>query len=361
MHRKTLALALAGCMLPGAPALALDFGDSLRHTMERAAKGEVERKVDQETRKATRCALGDARCEASARAENPPAGDADDTPLADTPDTGGDHPLVSPYRGSIRAERNVQAYTDYERIVGRAGKASRTERLEGKLTRLKYDNPKGRSTFEIAHNYRDALTGRGLRVDYECVKRTACATTGKPSWQAINGINLGIAGDVRYFTGRLQYNDGTAYVAVAVNPQVTYLHVLETARLDQGMVEVDAAALAAGLEKDGRVRLDGIHFDTGKATLKADSNPALDQAALLMRQQATLKLLIAGHTDNVGGDSANRQLSQRRAEAVRNALLARGVSAERLSAQGFGSTVPVADNADEAGRAQNRRVELVKQ
>lgn len=364
----------AGALLAAGPSSAADFGDVLKDTVERAAKSEVQRKVDRETRKATRCALGDTKCEIAEGKDN--EDNADDGAAANVDasvaanaaahvdagaDPGGDHPLIAPYQGSVRKTRSFEAFNEYLRIVGRDGKATKTERLEGKLTRIRYDNPKGRSTFEIERNYRDALTARGFRVDYECAKRAVCGTTARPGWQSLNGINLGIAGDVRYFTGKLAYGSGEAFVSVAVNPQVTYVHVLETAAMDRDMVAVDADALAAGLEKDGRVRLDGIFFDTGKAQLKPTSNPALDQAAQLLRQQASLKLLIAGHTDNTGSDAANRTLSQQRAEAVRNALLARGVAADRLTAQGFGSGVPVADNASEAGRAQNRRVELVKQ
>lgn len=348
-------------LLAAGSAIAFDFGDVLKRTVERATQSEVQRKVDQKTRKTVRCALGDTRCEKAARADaEADAADADPA-AGEHADAGGDHPLIAPYRGSVRKERDVDAFNEYPRIVGRAGKAAKTERLEGKLTRLRYDNPKGRSTFEIERNYRDALTARGFRVDYECVKRTVCGTTDKPSWQSLNGINLGIAGDVRYFTGKLAYGSGAAYVSVAVNPTVTYVHVLETASMERDMVAVDADALAAGLEKDGRVRLDGIFFDSGKALLKPESNPALDQAVQLLRQQASLKLLIAGHTDDTGSHAANQKLSQQRAEAVRNALLARGIAADRLTAQGFGSGVPLADNASDAGRAQNRRVELVKQ
>lgn len=353
--RSCLSLA-AGLALSVNPAAAFDFGNVLKDTVERATKSEVQRKVDQETRKTVRCAMGDTRCEKAAHAE------ADADPAAgDSVSGGGDHPLIAPYRGSVRKKRDVDAFNEYLRIVGRAGKTAKTERLEGKLSRIKYDNPKGRSTFEIERNYRDALTARGFRVEYECVKRAVCGTTDKPSWQSLNGINLGNAGDVRYFTGKLAYGQGDAYVSVAVNPHVTYVHVLETARMDSDMVAVDADALAAGLEKDGRVRLDGIFFDTGKARLRTESSPALDEAARLLRQQPALRLLIAGHTDDTGQDAANQKLSQQRAEAVRNALLARGIAAERLNAQGFGSGVSVADNASEAGRAQNRRVELVRQ
>jgi len=368
------------CLLLLAGVTAADFGGSLKHTMERAAQQEVKRKADRETRLMVRCVMGEPGCDRADHSapeadndrdvsdEEAPASNLRRTDVSggqamksDTTGVDGGHPLITPYRGSVRKERHFDAYNEYVRIVGRKGKSALTERLEGALTRIKYANPKGRSSFEIERNYRDSLTARGFRIDYECVRRTECGNTDKPGWAAINGLNLGIAGDVRYVTGRMKHGRGEVYVSVAVNPSVTYVHVLETAAMDEDMVGVNAESLAAGLEKEGRVRLDGIYFDTGMSVLKPASNPSLDQAALLMRQQPALKLLVAGHTDNVGNDAANRQLAKRRAEAVRDSLLARGIPSARLTAQGYGSDIPVAANDSESGRAQNRRVELVKQ
>lgn len=355
------ALSLAiGLAVISSSVAAQNFGDRLKRTVQRAAQGEVERKVDQETRQITRCALGDERCIRDAERRGERVETVGGAP-AGTADPGGDHPLIAPYAGSALRERRFDAYNEYQRIVGFAQRQNRTERLEGRLTRLRYDNPRGRSTFEIERNYRDALAARGFRVDYECQRREACGSTANPGWNTLNGMNVGIAGDLRYFTGRLAHGDGTAYVSVAVNPQITYVHVLETAGMDTGMVGVSADALAAALAQDGKVTLDGIFFDSGRATLTAGSNASLDQAAQLLRQQPSLRLQVVGHTDSTGNASSNMALSRQRAEAVRSALLARGIAAARVTAQGVGSTVPVAGNDTEAGRAQNRRVELVRQ
>jgi outer membrane protein OmpA-like peptidoglycan-associated protein len=347
-------------------AQAQSWADRLGKVAERAARSEVERTVDQQTRKATRCALGDDGCVRDARKRGEEVEVVDDGNDAASADPGGDHPLITPYAGSKRVERKYDAYNEYQRIVGWRNRTNVTERLEGKLTRLRYANPKGRSTFELIRNYRDALVAKGFKVDYECATRDKCGSTGSvvgnsPGWGEINGMNLGIAGDVRYFTGKMPYGDGTAYVSVGLNKSDAYVHVLETARMDTGMVGVTADSLAAGLAADGKVVLDGLYFDTGKATLQAGSDPSLEQAALLLRQQPSLKLMVVGHTDNTGTAATNMTLSQQRAEAVRRALMARGIAASRLSAQGVGSSVPVASNATEAGRAKNRRVELVKQ
>lgn len=126
-------------------------------------------------------------------------------------------------------------------------------------------------------------------------------------------------------------------------------------------VHADAGALARELEHSGRVTLGGLQFDSARATLRPGSAAALDQVALLLRQQPQLRLFIIGHTDSSGSDAANQALSQQRAESVRNALVGRGVAPSRLVPTGVGSSVPVADNATEWGRSRNRRVELVKE
>lgn len=96
--------------------------------------------------------------------------------------------------------------------------------------------------------------------------------------------------------------------------------------------------------------------------IKPESEPILAQVADLLGANPELKLKIQGHTDNVGSRDENLKLSAERARSVVTYLVERHkVSSERLSSEGLGDTVPVADNRTEAGRAQNRRVELVKQ
>ena len=102
-----------------------------------------------------------------------------------------------------------------------------------------------------------------------------------------------------------------------------------------------------------------VYFDTNKATIKAVSFPLLNEVALALADHPTIAVRIEGHTDSQGKDAANLKLSQRRAESVRTYLIAKGVAGERMDAQGYGETVPIADNRTGAGRAQNRRVEFV--
>ena len=100
-----------------------------------------------------------------------------------------------------------------------------------------------------------------------------------------------------------------------------------------------------------------VAFD--KAELSAQAAPRLDKLANFLKQFPDRKLLIEGYTDSVGGDRYNQDLSDRRAQAVRDALVQRGVDSSRISARGYGKAHPVADNASPEGRAMNRRVEIV--
>lgn len=101
-----------------------------------------------------------------------------------------------------------------------------------------------------------------------------------------------------------------------------------------------------------------VHFATAKSTVLPDSFPLLDQVTQVLGDYPGMRLAIEGHTDAVGGEAANRKLSQRRADAVRDYLVAKGVAASRLETAGFGPTRPVASNGTARGRALNRRTEF---
>jgi len=105
--------------------------------------------------------------------------------------------------------------------------------------------------------------------------------------------------------------------------------------------------------------LSDVLFDTGQATLKPGADRAVDRLAQFLKDSPGTHLVIEGHTDSVGTDDYNLALSQRRAQAVADTLIARGVSADRVQTKGLGKSYPVASNDTQAGRQQNRRVEIV--
>jgi OmpA-OmpF porin, OOP family len=114
------------------------------------------------------------------------------------------------------------------------------------------------------------------------------------------------------------------------------------------------------LEAEGRVAVQGILFDTNSDRIRPESTPTLNEIAAMLRQNASLSLVVEGHTDNVGNAGANQTLSEKRAAAVVAFLTGAGVEASRLESRSFGDGKPVATNDSPEGRQQNRRVELVK-
>jgi len=107
-----------------------------------------------------------------------------------------------------------------------------------------------------------------------------------------------------------------------------------------------------------KIVLRGVNFDFDKATIRKDAAPVLDEAVATLKEASGLNVSVEGHTDSMGSDEYNEKLSQRRAGAVRDYLADHGVSASRMTVQGFGESKPVASNDTDEGRAQNRRVEL---
>jgi outer membrane protein OmpA-like peptidoglycan-associated protein len=123
--------------------------------------------------------------------------------------------------------------------------------------------------------------------------------------------------------------------------------------------EAQERAEAVRADRGLSLTLGDVGFDAGKASLQPAAMTAIDRLAQLMSVYPEHAVRIEGHTDSLGDDAANQQLSERRALAVRDALLARGVAAARVEAVGYGETRPIADNATPSGRQQNRRIEIV--
>lgn len=128
------------------------------------------------------------------------------------------------------------------------------------------------------------------------------------------------------------------------------------------VAESETDVLYDALTAKGRWATHGILFGTGKAELQPESRPVLKEIAAALKQHPDLKVLIEGHTDNVGAPAANLTLSDARAAAVKAALVADfAADAARITTMGMGDTKPAAPNTSAVGRAQNRRVEVVKQ
>jgi outer membrane protein OmpA-like peptidoglycan-associated protein len=135
--------------------------------------------------------------------------------------------------------------------------------------------------------------------------------------------------------------------------------IVRVTPMEQSVV-MNASLIAKSILDEGKAVFYGLYFDTDKAVLKPESAPTLIEIAKWLKENPGNNVFIVGHTDMQGSVEHNLNLSRNRADAVVNALIQQhGIKPERLSAQGVGSFAPVANNTAEAGRAKNRRVEMV--
>lgn len=299
-----------------------------------------------------------------------------------------DHALLSRYAGSWLVAQDIK---DFDEISLPAGaKPAEVVKLEGRITRLYYLAPAGKSPLEVQRNYEQALEKAGATRRDDCVE-AACRGRGfasargnlnalKPAagkldgWDAVTMTQQWQYADTeRWWHGTIKSPAGApihvavlsakqGLVAFADKHVATVVAIVEPKAMDGGKVTVDASALAKGLQTEGRIALYGVFFDSGKAELKPESKPQLDEMAKLLQAQPALKVHIVGHTDNEGALDANLALSKARAQAVVEQLVkAHKIDAKRLTSAGVASYAPVAGNGTDAGRARNRRVELVQQ
>jgi outer membrane protein OmpA-like peptidoglycan-associated protein len=153
-----------------------------------------------------------------------------------------------------------------------------------------------------------------------------------------------------------------AKLAAANSKQVadSALNQRDQANEETARVQAELDALKATPTPRGMVlTLGDVLFDTGRAELKSGASRKIDQLAQFLIEHPDRRVQIDGFTDSIGTDSYNEELSQRRANAVREALIARGVDSSRIGTEGYGKSYPVATNSDSGGRQLNRRVEVV--
>lgn len=324
-----------------------------------------------------------------------------------------DNALAQRYEGSFIVYHDRLDYTDFTAPLSELKKDADPDKrdknnntvyapekeieLEGTLTRLVYVLPEDRSPLEVLRNYQDVVQTAGGEVLFEC-KKEACG--GDVSAGADRGggamsftqyffyasdLDMGSfsnascavtsnMADLRYFTAKVPQAAGDAYVTVqafqmidnlyckAINGRtIAIVHVLEPKQRDKKMVLVGAKEMENALVASGSVALYGIFFDFDKAVIKPESEATLKEIAKLLTDDPKLAVAVIGHTDNKGAFDYNIDLSARRAEAVKKALVSQhGIDGARLTAAGAGMMAPVASNDSEDGRAKNRRVGLVK-
>jgi OOP family OmpA-OmpF porin len=214
-------------------------------------------------------------------------------------------------------------------------KGNKVQNVEGAYEKIAFRCPAGTSSIQSYRNAENALKAKGYQIlfvnNYGDSSRFTFTARQGPQW-------------ITFYSDRLDYQ----------------LITVKEKQLEQQMQANTAAGWGEQINQSGRATIYGINFETGKATIKPESEPVLKELLGLLQKQPDWSLLVAGHTDNAGTDALNAPLSQQRAEAVVAWLTAKGVDRSRLVPAGFGSKKPLADNGTEDGRAKNRRVDLVK-
>jgi outer membrane protein OmpA-like peptidoglycan-associated protein len=321
--------------------------------------------------------------------------DAAEMPAKDMIPGAKDNPLLSRYTGSVIVAYLAKNYDDADLVAGKFKQQEehvppfeKILHVEGKITRIVYTYPKERSGLEVFRNYRAAIQSAGMTVLFSCEKATCDPSpdnfgtamenykineeneTWPKSGDYTEPFNYGRT-EPRYILASHTRADGAVtYAAVyVVAPQNdenggVLVEIVEPAAMETGKVSVNlsADAMAKAIDTDGKVALYGLYFDTDRTELRADSKPSLDEIAKLLRQNPKLNVYVVGHTDNQGVFAHNLELSQKRSESVvRSLTVDYKIGADRLTAKAAASIAPVATNDTEAGRARNRRVELVKQ
>lgn len=278
------------------------------------------------------------------------------------------HPLIEPYAGSSLTRREDAGHSTYKFVtsVNPSGKtddeALPTSSATGDLTRLFYENPASRSQAEILANYKEALAKANFEILFECGADACGPGWASSRWGRVTGMKY-VSNPLWYLCARRAGDGGStaeAFVAVSVMKARHQVDVLVTKSMDTGLVSISAEALQRGIENEGRVVLDGLFFDHNKSVLKPESKPALEVIATFLKSNAQLNVYIVGHTDATGGFEENMALSQSRAAAVVTALTQEHkIAGKRLAAHGVGPLCPARTNGTDAGKAKNRRVEMV--
>ncbi len=287
---------------------------------------------------------------------------------ADVPGSA-DYPGIGRYAGSEIVQYVVEDYGQTVLATGpvqkEADAISTALSVEGRITRIRYRVPAGVSALEVFRNFE----ARARDSDYEIVFSGGPDEIQDYAFKYQHPVEIlgesGIGNGIHYFLASKEAEGATDRVSVLVAPhgggQGVIVGLIAAESEPMATQMVDARQMALSLEETGRVALYGIYFDHDSATLKAESKPTLDEIARLMNANPEYNVIVVGHTDNAGAYDYNMSLSKRRAQAVMEALVeGYGIAAARLTSDGVGYLAPSATNMSDAGRALNRRVELVR-
>src|SRR5690554_1129265 len=291
-----------------------------------------------------------------------------------------DHPVITRYPGAVIEYCVTKNYSEFAIAIGAETgyqKIDEWTNVSGKQTRIYYSLKGNKIVSEVYQNYLTALKNGDftLLANKMHQERNVSTDVGGHIWLStfyksnpfptnagikIN-LNPGTVGGTFYVAAK----KGNVYITVSGkrysdNETVVLLDVLETEEMEDDLITVNADFIADKLFEEGKIALQGIHFDHNKAIIKDESKPRLDEIAKFLKANPTVVIFVVGHTDMTGEVQYNVDLSSRRAKAVSDYLINQHqIASSRLLPHGVGPLAPVDNNTTESGKAKNRRVELV--
>jgi OOP family OmpA-OmpF porin len=273
----------------------------------------------------------------------------------------------------IEFDYNSQKFKEWQKI-----------KIEGSRDTVFYRLPRDASTLEVSKSYEDEFLNSGFEIIYKGSGKELDDGYGR-FMKEVYGTNIGSAvmeyhlpasHDYRYLAVKKNEADGSSTYVTGLfakirdvwgsryakpSEVITRLDLIKTKPLNKRLVLVKAEEMPNLLGAAGKVVLYGILFDFNKTEIKPESQDTILEIAKFLESNSNSKLVVTGHTDNVGTFEFNRELSQRRADAVVNYLVDKHkIAKARLLAFGASFAAPVAANESEEGKAKNRRVELVQ-
>lgn len=296
-----------------------------------------------------------------------------------------DHPLISRYP-DFYIKRYFQAEFDEAELMvakfDKKAKQAETIKLEGKITNISYSANRKHlevSTLQLYKNYEKALKKLNAEFIFACRNESCFQGDGFG-----NGLTVGLwANDIRnlykgvYLSIHEEFGILTAAIPTS-GTEKTHIMIVVSADHINGyrniaisivepeILDIEKVGIGSpdelqqAIAAQGKIVLEGVYFDHNEASIKAESASTLEIIAAYLKANPDNRFYVVGHTDSSGKYQHNVTLSTNRAQAVLNSLVQTySVNSAKLKAVGIGPVSPAASNADQAGQADNRRVELV--
>lgn len=293
-----------------------------------------------------------------------------------------DHEVISRYPDSKIKYYYQKEYAELDLAQGvKEAKPADLIHAKGKHTSILYAAPKNVSPLEIFRNYENAITKAKGKIMFSC--RGKYAPDGCDDYDKFYALSFF---DENYYRKRYNHTDQyllvngsddqafmvalfestteKIYVEIGIDGDAfpdqaaIQVEIIEESKMKDGLIS--AALFEEEMDKNGKIALYGILFETGKATLKDESKHELSLIVDYLKKYPAVNIYVVGHTDDTGSLDLNMELSKQRAKSVVDYLVSNGLSESRLIADGVGPFAPVTTNESDKGKKLNRRVEIVK-